>query len=305
MKYLIVGTGGTGSSIGAFLLSIGKDVTFIARGEKLKVMKEKGLLLKSTIKGDLLSKNASYVSEDEYSEKADVIFVCVKAYSVDSIISIVNKAAKADTIIIPVMNGYSMGNAIASKIECGIALEGCIYISAFIESPGVSVQLGNLFKVVFGPKQGQMVDMAVLNKVKDDLISSGIDGILSENIERDTYKKYSFISSYAACGAFYDCTAKEMQDPGEIHDAFVKLGGETELVGKALGIEFESSLVDGNLAILNSLTPDTTASMQKDMKAGNKTEIDGLVFEIVKLAKALEIDVPMYKKVSKHFGYNM
>ena len=30
MKYLIIGTGGTGAAIGAFLASDGKDVTFVA-----------------------------------------------------------------------------------------------------------------------------------------------------------------------------------------------------------------------------------------------------------------------------------
>ena len=40
-KYLIVGTGGTGGAIGAYLARAGMDVTFIARGEHLKAIKEK------------------------------------------------------------------------------------------------------------------------------------------------------------------------------------------------------------------------------------------------------------------------
>ena len=35
MKYLIVGSGGTGAAIGAFLANTGKDVTFMARGAHL------------------------------------------------------------------------------------------------------------------------------------------------------------------------------------------------------------------------------------------------------------------------------
>ncbi|MBO5995415.1 MAG: NAD-binding protein, partial [Firmicutes bacterium] len=42
-KYVIVGTGGTGGAIGGYLAKAGKDVTFIARGDNLKAMKEKGL----------------------------------------------------------------------------------------------------------------------------------------------------------------------------------------------------------------------------------------------------------------------
>lgn len=41
MKYLILGTGGTGASIGAFLAAEGKDVTFMARGAHLEAMRKK------------------------------------------------------------------------------------------------------------------------------------------------------------------------------------------------------------------------------------------------------------------------
>ena len=51
-KYLIIGTGGVGGSIAGFLALAGHDVTCIARGAHLKAMQEKGLKLKSGLKGD-------------------------------------------------------------------------------------------------------------------------------------------------------------------------------------------------------------------------------------------------------------
>lgn len=42
MKYLIVGTGGTGGCIGGFLAKSGKDVSFIARGSHLEAIRENG-----------------------------------------------------------------------------------------------------------------------------------------------------------------------------------------------------------------------------------------------------------------------
>jgi len=58
-----------------------------------------------------------------------------------------------------------------------------------------------------------------------------------------------------------------------------------------------------NLKILDALTPDTTASMQKDMKENRKTEIDGLIFEVIRLADKVDVCVPTYAKIAKHFGY--
>ena len=52
MKYLVIGAGGTGGSIGAYMTQAGKDVTLIARGAHLKKMQEKGLKMETTGKGN-------------------------------------------------------------------------------------------------------------------------------------------------------------------------------------------------------------------------------------------------------------
>ena len=95
-KYLIVGTGGVGGSIAGFLSLAGEDVTCIARGEHLKAIREKGLILKSDLKGEHRLPVKAFTAE-EYTDKADVIFVCVKGYSIDSIKEVLEKAAKPDT----------------------------------------------------------------------------------------------------------------------------------------------------------------------------------------------------------------
>ncbi len=53
LKYLVIGAGGTGGSIGAYMTEAGKDVTLIARGEHLKQMKEHGLCMETTAKGNI------------------------------------------------------------------------------------------------------------------------------------------------------------------------------------------------------------------------------------------------------------
>ena len=90
MKYLIAGTGGVGGSIAAFLSLAGKDVTCIARGEHLAALREHGLRLHSDLKGEHTLPIQAYTAE-EYTGKADVIFVCVKGYSVDSITELIKR----------------------------------------------------------------------------------------------------------------------------------------------------------------------------------------------------------------------
>ena len=105
MKYLIAGTGGVGGSIAGFLSLAGKDVTCIARGAHLQSIQTNGLKLKSDLKGEHTLRIPATTAE-EFNGKADVIFVCVKGYSVDSIVELIKRAAHKDTVVIPILNVY-------------------------------------------------------------------------------------------------------------------------------------------------------------------------------------------------------
>jgi 2-dehydropantoate 2-reductase len=77
MKYLVVGAGGTGGAIGAYMARAGKDVTLIARGKHLDAIKRNGIKVIRPADEFVVEGIKAY-SMEEYSETPDVIFVCVK-----------------------------------------------------------------------------------------------------------------------------------------------------------------------------------------------------------------------------------
>ena len=131
MKYLIAGTGGVGGSIAGFLSLAGKDVTCIARGAHLQSIQTNGLKLKSDLKGEHTLR-IPVTTAEEFSGKADVIFVCVKGYSVDSIVELIKRAAHKDTVVIPILNVYGTGPRIQKLVPEVTVLDGCIYILSLI-----------------------------------------------------------------------------------------------------------------------------------------------------------------------------
>ena len=108
MNYLIIGTGGVGGSIAGFLALAGKEVTCIARGKHLENIRNYGLHLKSDLKGEHYLKVNACTAE-EYQGKADVIFVCVKGYSIDSVKEVIERASAPHTLVIPILNVYGTG----------------------------------------------------------------------------------------------------------------------------------------------------------------------------------------------------
>ena len=115
MKYLVVGTGGVGGSIAGFLALAGKDVTCIARGKHLEAIRRNGLHLKSDLKGEHFLPVKACTAE-AFEGKADVIFVCVKGYSIDSIKEVLEHASTPDTLVIPILNVYGTGPRIGRLV---------------------------------------------------------------------------------------------------------------------------------------------------------------------------------------------
>lgn len=302
LKYLIVGTGGVGGSITAFMTLVGKDVSCIARGEALNVMQKQGMAFHSDMKGDYPHLPVKAYSQQEYKEKADVIFVTVKGYSIDSIGEILRQASHEKTIVIPLLNVYGTGQRIKNLVPEINVLDGCIYIVGFKSGIGEISQLGEVFHLVFGVPKWTHCNQELLDTVESDLRDSGIKTTLSTDINRDTFIKWSYISAMSVTGAYYDVPMGLIQKPGKERETFIGLTKESTAIGEKLGIDFGCDMVAHHLGVVDSLDPGSTASMQKDLKAGNQSEIKGQLFDIIALGKELGVDTPVYDEVVKKFA---
>lgn len=300
MNYLIIGTGGVGGSIAGFLALAGKDVTCIARGKHLEAIKKNGLHLKSDLKGEHYLPVKAYTTE-EYQGKADVIFVCVKGYSIDSVKDILERASSPHTLVIPILNVYGTGPRIGHLVPSVTVLDGCIYIVGFVSGEGEITQMGTIFRLVCGARPEQGISPERLETIAEELRSCGIKVDVSDDINRDTFIKWSFISAMACTGAYHDVSMGAAQHEGEVRDTFIGLSQESAAIGKKLGITFPEDPIIYNLKIIDKLDPHSTASMQKDIARGHESEIQGMLFDMIELGERLGINLPTYHKVAQKF----
>ena len=304
MKYLVIGAGGTGGAIGGFLARAGKDVTLIARGAHLKNMLEHGLKFE-TPDGNYAVPVKACTMED-YQETPDVIFVCVKGYSLEDTIPFIRRIANPHTVVIPILNIYGTGGQMQKKLPEIDVTDGCIYIAAQIKEPGTILMSGKIFRVVFGLRKDASDELRekltpVLKTVEQDLSDAGILPILSEQIEKDALQKFSFVSPMAAMGAYYNIQAFAMQMKGQFRSTFISLVQEIKDLSDAMGVSLPEDIGDINLKIMDDLAPTATASMHRDILDGKQSEIDGLVFEVVRLGKQYGVDTPVYEMIAEKF----
>lgn len=313
LQYLVIGAGGTGGAIGSHMAHAGHNVTFIARGRHLAAMRENGLMV-SRPDGEFVIYPVKAFTTEEFTElcvkskkegeglSPDVIFVCVKGYSIKDTIPFIKTVAGPDTIVIPILNIFGTGSQMQKDIPGITVTDGCIYVASEISEPGHILMKGTILRVVFGLRKDQKQlsgkIIPILEKIRDDLCGSRIEGILSDNIERDTLRKFSYVSPQGACGLYYDVPVGAVQKPGEIRDCFAGLIREISDLADAMGIGFGEDIVPVNLDITAGLSPDMTTSLQRDVAAGKDSEIDGLIYEVVRMGKKYGVSTPLYEKIS-------
>ncbi|MDY3656741.1 MAG: 2-dehydropantoate 2-reductase [Lachnospiraceae bacterium] len=309
MKYAIIGAGGTGGILGFYMTKADRDVTLVARGRHLAAMQEKGLAVEKMWDGTTEIIPVKAMDMEHYDEQPDVVLVCVKGYSLEDTIPFIQRVAKPSTIVIPVLNIYGTGAKMQEQLPKLLVTDGCIYVSANIKEPGVLIQHGRILRVVYGVrnmstqkvniKRGQEEILDALKNIKKDFDDSGIDGVLSENIQRDALEKFSYVSPIGAAGLYYHATAADFQREGKQREAFKTMIREIAALAEAMGVPFERDMVEVNLKILSTLAPEATTSMQRDVMDGKNSEIDGLVYEVVRMGERYGVPVPMYAKVAE------
>lgn len=316
MKYIIIGAGGTGGILGFYMTKAGKDVTLIARNAHLEAMQKQGLSVEKMWTNETETIPVGAESMESYEakgEKADVILVCVKKYSLDSCIPFIQNISHKNTIVVPILNVYGTGAYLQEKLPELLVTDGCIYVSANIKQAGVLLQHGEILRVFFGVREkedlkklngqldGEYKAERLLKKIAQDFKDSGIDGILSDNIKRDALTKFSYVSPIGTAGLYLHAVAGDFQREGEARELFKTLIREIVTLANAMGITFEEDLVERNLKILSNLPEEATTSMQRDVIEGKQSEIDGLVYEVVRMAKKYGGEVPAYERAAEKF----
>ena len=300
MKYAIIGAGGTGGCLGFFLKKAGKDVTLIARGKHLEAIRKNGLTIQKLWDESRETLPVKACTAEEYKEIPDVILVCVKGYSMDETVPTIKTIAGKETVVIPILNIYGTGGRLQKKLPELTVTDGCIYVSANIMEPGVILQHGKILRVVFGARKPEE-ETEKMREVAKDMVTNDLEVILSENIRRDAMVKFSYVSPIGAAGLYCNAVAADFQREGEQREMFKALIREIVALSHAMGIEFEEDLVERNLKILASLSPEATTSMQRDVIEGKRSEMDGLVYEVVRMGREYKVSMPQYEKAAACF----
>ncbi len=294
MRIAVMGAGGVGAYFGGLLAKSGNDVSLIARGEHLKALKNNGLTVKS-VHGDF-HLNLLAVADPKEIGPVDMVLFTPKAYDTKGATEQILPILKKNSVVVNLQNGIDNEKIMLDVIGEEKVIGGLTYIETTIESPGVISQKSKNKKIIFGELNGKITERAkeILRIFED----AGISTVLSDNIQKEIWKKFMFLSSFSAITTLAEATAGEIVSFDEINKLYRKLLEEVYDVAKAYYIPLTDEDVETAYQFAHkNLEPTTKSSMQRDFEKGKTLEIDSLSGAVIRFGRKVNISTPYHGMV--------
>ncbi|MBI3800647.1 MAG: ketopantoate reductase family protein [Deltaproteobacteria bacterium] len=290
MKILVMGTGAVGSFYGGKLARAGHEVIFIARGETLRALQQKGLTVKS-YQGDFQLDRVQATDRPDDAGVCDLVLVCVKSYDTTDAARLLHSTVGPDTLLISLQNGVENEELLQQALGTGIILGGMAYIGAAMVSPGVIVH-DVAGRIAFGERSGQRTPR--VERLERMFLDAGIDADLSAHIDATLWDKLMWNAAFNAICTLSRSTVGEVLADLQTRTLVRETMLEVIAVARAQGIDLQDSRADEH--IVSSQTPPMSAfatSMAHDLARRKRLEYEALNGAVVRFGQRFRVPVPL------------
>jgi 2-dehydropantoate 2-reductase len=290
MKILVMGAGAVGSFYGGKLANAGHEVTFVARGEHLRALRERGLSIKS-YQGDFHLERVHATDRPAEAGTCDLVLVCVKSYDTVTAAQALHPVIEPDTIILSLQNGVENEEQLERELGRGNVMGGMAYIGVDVVSPGVVVH-SVAGRLAFGERDGQRTPEA--ERLEQVFLAAGIQAELSTDISVTLWDKLVWNAAFNAICALARSTVGEVlthpQTRALVRDTML----EVIAVARAQGLDLKEARADEHIE--SSQTPAMSVyapSMANDLARGKRLEYDALNGAVVRVGERYRVSVPI------------
>lgn len=306
-KIAILGAGAMGGLIGGLMQRAGYPITYIARGATLQGLREQGITL--VTEGDRWHGPAHATDNMQEAGTQDILILCTKAHQLQGALPQIEALMHEGTIVVPAINGLPWwyfqkqggefdGRTLEAldpggKLAQAIAPEriiGCVnYLAGHISGPGEITYVPSIRgHIALGELDGAQGErLAMVGKAFED---AGFAPRLTDDIRQTVWHKLWGNIAFNPIGALTHGTIDQLAEGYYDIDLLSAVMNETRFIADKLGIAMNQTIksrVDAAAKMRGHKT-----SMQMDIEAGRRTEIEAIVGAVRGIAKWMEVDTP-------------
>ncbi len=296
MRIGIIGVGGVGGYFGGRLAEAGEDVVFIARGRTLEALRARGLQVES-VNGDFVLDRVNATDDPSSLGPVDAIIVATKAWQVREAAEAVRPMLGPETIVVPLENGMEAPDDIAAVLGHAHALGGLCTIVSFVVEPGHIRHAAADPIIMFGDLQNRPNKMA--EALRDAFVRAKVNAQIPKDIVHSMWSKFLFIAPLSGMGAITRVSVGIWRSMQETRGMVELALGELLAIARERGADLPDEAVATTMGRYDSLDPDATSSLQRDVVDGKPSELDAQLGAVVRMGRAAGVATPVHE-----FMYN-
>jgi 2-dehydropantoate 2-reductase len=286
MKHAILGAGAIGGLIGTVLAFLGEDVTVIVRPETLP---NYPAYLSLERPSGALTARAKAVAA--LGESSDVLWISTKTYQLETALEAI-KTPPAH--VVPLLNGADHVAVLRARFGNEHVIPATIAVEAEKPAAGRFIQRSPIVRLNLA-STGEPQLGAIIGKLGD----LGFKCQFIANEQNLLWGKLCFLCPFALATSASGWNVGEILANPEWKQKLTSLVGEASAVANVSGAEIDAAQI---LAVFESSPPAMRSSMQKDLAAGRKLEIDAIGGPIVRAGERFQIDVSTTVEVMAAIG---
>ncbi len=292
MRIAVFGAGAVGGYFGGRLAQAGEEVVFIARGDHLRAIRDRGLRVDS-IKGDFVAQPSLATDDPESASVVDVVLVGVKVWQVREVAQAMRPMVGPETFVVPLQNGVEAPGQLAAVLGEQHVLGGFCRVGSHIVAPGHILHVGADPYVAFGELDNRSSQRA--ERLRQAFARApGVTAEIPPDIQAATWEKLLFIASLSGVGAVTRAPVGVVRSVPEARQLLAEAMHEVLAVARARDIVLSEEAVDRTMAFIDGLPPGVTASMQRDILAGQPSELAWQNGAVVRLGQEVRVPTPIH-----------
>jgi 2-dehydropantoate 2-reductase len=290
MRIAIFGTGGAGGYFGAQLAHAGEDVIFIARGEHLQAIREKGLHVEGA-RGEILVRSPA-TDDPTQVGAVDVVIVGVKTWQLMSAARDMQPMIAPQTFILPLQNGVEAPAQLASILGANHVLGGLCGTISRVDRPGHILSIGETNFVKFNEMDNKPSER--VGRLCQVFERAGVRVEVPPDIHAAMWEKFIFVAPYGGVGAVARAPAGILRSLPQTRRMIERGMQEIFEVARARRVALADEAVEKSMGLLDSLYPDATTSLQRDISAGKPSELEAWNGAVVRLGQEAGVSTPLH-----------
>ncbi len=264
--------------------------------------------------------------------EVDVVLVGVKAWQVEDAARAMRPMIGADTVVVPLQNGVDAAAMLASVVGIEHVLNGLCGTISRVVAPGHILSIGETNFIKFGEFDNKRSDRG--ERLRAAFERASVRAEVPADIEAAVWEKFIFVTPYGGVGAVGSVFGVEgggktasavvgegleyLEGPEYLKSAggtptvlragsvrsipetreMVREGMEEILaVARARHINLADGIFEKTMALLDSLDPNATTSLQRDILAGKPSELEAWTGAVVRLGKESGVPTPVNENI--------